>query len=62
MSDARQVNVFRGAVTLLAHGDKDFFGISDTDMAVAINVADRLWDTVADTIRDQPHGPVSKAA
>lgn len=53
--DAKQINVFRGAVTLLAHSDCDIHNLSDRHLDAAIYVAHRLWGRTAEAIKGEPY-------
>jgi hypothetical protein len=58
--DARQIQIFRGAMHLLAHREVDIQLIDDRSQLKAVEIAHQMWHLVEETISAQPHGPVSQ--
>lgn len=57
--DARQIQVYRGAMLLLAHKEKHHELIDSRDITTAVTVAHEVLGVVEGTVK--PFGPVDTA-
>lgn len=61
MSDIKRVNVYRGAVHLLAHQGAELKLIDDRMMLAALAIAHEMWHLTEDLVARQPVAPVEAA-
>lgn len=61
MSDIKRVNVYRGAVHLLAHQGAELKLIDDRMMLAALAIAHEMWHLTEELVARQPLGPVEGA-
>lgn len=61
MSDIKRVNVYRGAMHLLAHQDRDLQQIDERAKLAALALAHEMWHLTEELVARQPVAPVEAA-